>query len=59
MKINYIWEHNNNDTLIYFPDYIGAFVRGENKNAALKKANKEAAACGRRTLQGRQCAVWL
>ncbi len=41
MKINYIWEHNNNDTLIYFPDYIGAFVRGENKNVALKKANKE------------------
>lgn len=42
MNIGYIWEHNGNDTLIYFDGLPGAFVRGKSKEEALSKAEKEA-----------------
>ena len=30
MKINCIWEHNGDDTLLYADGYIGVFTRGKN-----------------------------
>ena len=41
MKINCIWEHNGNDTLLYAENLVGAFTRGENIDAALKKMQQE------------------
>ncbi len=41
MKINCIWEHNGNDTLLYAEDYVGAFTRGENVDVALQKMQRE------------------
>lgn len=38
-----VWEHNGDDTLLYSDDYIGAFARGENLNAAIGKMQKEVA----------------
>ena len=29
MTVDYVWEHNGNDTLIYAVDFVGAFSRGE------------------------------
>lgn len=43
MKIKCVWEHNGNDSLIYASNYIGAFSRGESKEAALAKIKKEVA----------------
>ena len=37
MTINCVWEHNGNDTLLYAVDYIGAYTRGENLEAAKAK----------------------
>ena len=37
MKLNCVWEHNGNDTLLYAVDYIGAYTRGESLAVALKK----------------------
>ena len=36
-----IWEHNGDDTLLYSADYIGAFTRGENLEAAIEKMQNE------------------
>ena len=36
-KINCVWEHNGNDTLLYAVDYIGAYTRGENIEIAKAK----------------------
>lgn len=44
MKIECIWEHNGDDTLLYTKDYVGAFTRGENLDVALKKMKKEISA---------------
>lgn len=41
MKIECIWEHNGDDTLLYAKDYVGAFTRGENLHVALQKMNNE------------------
>lgn len=41
MKINCIWEHNGDDTLLYADGYIGAFTRGKNVDAALQKMPNE------------------
>ena len=41
MKIECIWEHNGDDTLLYAKDYVGAFTRGENLDVALKKMQNE------------------
>ncbi len=41
MRINCIWEHNGNDSLIYAENCIGAFTRGESVDAALKKMPAE------------------
>lgn len=41
MKINCIWEHNGNDTLLYAENLVGAFARGENVDVALKKMQQE------------------
>lgn len=41
MKINCVWEHNGNDTMLYSKDYIGAFTRGESKEVAVHKMQNE------------------
>ena len=41
MKINCIWEHNGNDTLLYAADYIGAYTRGESLDVAVEKMPQE------------------
>ena len=37
MEIKCVWEHNDNDTLLYAVDYIGAYTRGENLEIAKAK----------------------
>lgn len=41
MKIECIWEHNGDDTLLYAKDYVGVFTRGENLEVASKKMKNE------------------
>ena len=41
MKIECIWEHNGNDTLLYAKDEVGAFARGENIDIAMQKMKTE------------------
>ena len=41
MKIECVWEHNGDDTLLYAKDYVGASTRGENLQVALQKMNNE------------------
>ena len=41
MKIECIWEHNGDDTILYAKDYVGAFTRGENLEVASKKMKNE------------------
>lgn len=41
MKIECIWEHNGDDTILYAKDYVGAFTRGENFEVASKKMKNE------------------
>ena len=36
-----VWEHNGDDTLLYCVDYIGAYARGENLEAAMAKMRTE------------------
>ena len=36
-----VWEHNGNDTLLYAVDYIGAYTRGDNLDAAVAKMQGE------------------
>lgn len=43
MRINCVWEHNGNDTLLYAVDYIGAYTRGENLKTAMAKMPQEIA----------------
>ena len=40
-KIQCIWEHNGNDTLLYAGNMIGAFTRGDTKDNALMKMADE------------------
>ncbi len=37
MKINLIWEHNGDSSILYAENFPGAFTRGENLQAALEK----------------------
>ena len=41
MKVNCIWEHNGNDSLLYAENCIGAFTRGESLAIALQKMPEE------------------
>ena len=41
MKVNCVWEHNRDDTLLYAIDFVGAYTRGENLEAATKKMTQE------------------
>lgn len=41
MKINCVWEHNGNDTLLYAVDCVGAYTRGENLDVAIAKMQNE------------------
>lgn len=41
MKIQCVWEHNGNDTILYAANFIGAFTRGESKEIALGKMPPE------------------
>ena len=37
MKINCVWEHNGNDSILYATDFVGAFTRGATKEEAVLK----------------------
>lgn len=37
MKIRCVWEHHGSDTLLYAVDYPGAYARGADRDAALRK----------------------
>lgn len=41
MNIQCVWEHNGDDTLLYSDSVVGAFARGESREAALKKMPSE------------------
>lgn len=41
MKVNCIWEHNGNDSLLYAENCIGAFTRAESLDVALQKMPTE------------------
>lgn len=41
LVIDYVWEHNGNDSLIFADNFPGAFVRGKSKNEALGKFTDE------------------
>lgn len=43
MKIECVWEHNGNDSILYCSNIIGAFTRGASKENALKKMPREIA----------------
>lgn len=42
MKINCVWEHNGNDSLLYAANLPGAYTRGESREIALDKMKQEA-----------------
>lgn len=37
MKINCVWEHNGEDTILYASNFVGAFTRGRSKSEAIRK----------------------
>ncbi len=41
MKIHCVWEHNQNDSLLFSSNVIGAFTRGASKEEALEKMPSE------------------
>lgn len=41
MKVSCVWEHNGADSLLYSDNFIGAYTRGESKEIALSKMEKE------------------
>ena len=43
MIVRCVWEHNENDTLLYAADYIGAYTRGESLDTAVAKMQLEIA----------------
>lgn len=44
MRIQCVWEHNGDDSLLYATDFVGAYTRGENKEIAAGKMRGEIAA---------------
>ena len=41
MKINCVWEHNGDDSLLYADNFVGAFTRGATKEEAVLKMPEE------------------
>ena len=41
MRVECVWEHNGNDTLLYAANLPGAYARGESKGIALSKMEQE------------------
>ncbi len=41
MKINCVWEHNGNDSILYANNFVGAFTRGASKEEAVRKMPEE------------------
>ena len=41
MKINCVWEHNGNDSILYADNFVGAFTRGASKEEAIRKMPEE------------------
>ena len=41
MKINCVWEHNGNDSILYADNFVGAFTRGASKEEAILKMPEE------------------
>ena len=41
MKINCVWEHNGDDTILYAENFAGAFTRGASKEEAILKMPEE------------------
>lgn len=41
MIVNCVWEHNDNDTLLYAMDDLGAYTRGETLESAMAKMPQE------------------
>ena len=41
MKINCVWEHNGDDSILYASNFVGAFTRGASKEEAILKMPEE------------------
>ena len=41
LKIECVWEHNGNDSILYSSNFIGAFTRGTSKEDAVRKMPRE------------------
>ena len=41
MKIDCVWEHNGNDSILYADNFVGAFTRGASKEEAVLKMPEE------------------
>ncbi len=41
MRIECVWEHNGNDSLLYAGNFVGAFTRGASKEEAIRKMPEE------------------
>ena len=39
--MQFVWEHNGNDTLLYSQDFVGAFTRGNDLPQAMDKVRRE------------------
>ena len=59
--VNCVWEHNENDTLLYANDYVGAYARGENLEVAIAKMPQEIASyckwCGKDVCENIEVAI--
>ncbi|MBR0351903.1 MAG: hypothetical protein IJH53_01715 [Oscillospiraceae bacterium] len=41
MRVNCVWEHNGNDSILYASSLVGAFTRGASKEEAIRKMPQE------------------
>lgn len=41
MKIQCVWEHNGDDSILYSANFVGAFTRGKSKGEAIQKMPSE------------------
>ena len=41
MKINCVWEHNGDDSILYADNFVGAFTRGASREEAIAKMPEE------------------
>ena len=41
MKVNCVWEHNGDDSILYASNFVGAFSRGASKEEAVLKMPEE------------------